>query len=174
VQAQRRSVLARSRNYLLSRALRDEDWVLWLDFDVVHYPPDVIDQLLATGKDVVVPHCVLAPAGRTFDLNTYIVDREGDPEAREREEADGAGIAQPPRGVGRRYLEDVRDRSLVEVDGVGGTMLLVRADLHREGLFFPAAPYRRHLETEGLALLARDLGVGCWGLPKLEVVHANR
>ena len=31
----RRSVLARSRNHLLFRALQDEDWVLWLDVDVV-------------------------------------------------------------------------------------------------------------------------------------------
>ena len=31
----RRSILARSRNYLLSYALRDQEWVLWLDVDIV-------------------------------------------------------------------------------------------------------------------------------------------
>ena len=36
--------------------------------------------------------------------------------------------------------------------------LLVRADLHREGLLFPVAPHRGYLETEGLAVLARDMG----------------
>lgn len=35
----RRGVLARSRNWLLSRALRDEGWVLWLDADIVRVPP---------------------------------------------------------------------------------------------------------------------------------------
>lgn len=33
-QKQRRSVLAKVRNYLLSKALRDEEWVLWVDADV--------------------------------------------------------------------------------------------------------------------------------------------
>ena len=31
----RRSILARSRNYLLSYALRNQEWVLWLDVDIV-------------------------------------------------------------------------------------------------------------------------------------------
>ena len=30
----RRSILAKSRNFLLSKALRDEQWVLWMDADV--------------------------------------------------------------------------------------------------------------------------------------------
>ena len=31
----RRAILARSRNFLLFEALRDEGWVLWLDVDIV-------------------------------------------------------------------------------------------------------------------------------------------
>ena len=31
----RRSILARSRNYLLGYALRDQEWVLWMDVDIV-------------------------------------------------------------------------------------------------------------------------------------------
>jgi hypothetical protein len=61
---------------------------------------------------------------------------------------------------------------VVELDGVGGAMLLVKADLHREGLMFPPAPYRRRIETEGLAMLARDMGHRAWGMPNLEVIHA--
>src|ERR1700753_344380 len=53
LQVQRRSVLAKSRNHLLFRALDDEDWVLWLDVDVVEYPADVIERLLAAGKEIV-------------------------------------------------------------------------------------------------------------------------
>ena len=34
-QIPRRAVLAKSRNHLLARALHDEDWVLWLDVDVI-------------------------------------------------------------------------------------------------------------------------------------------
>jgi peptide chain release factor subunit 1 len=29
------------------------------------------------------------------------------------------------------------------------------------------------IETEGLAMMARDMGYQCWGLPGFEVVHAR-
>jgi peptide chain release factor subunit 1 len=76
---------------------------------------------------------------------------------------------------------------LVRLDAVGGTVLLVRADVHRDGLVFPSFPYgagnpavRRpgplglhgELETEGLGIMAMDMGYQCWGLPNLEVLHA--
>jgi hypothetical protein len=59
----------------------------------------------------------------------------------------------------------------VRLDGVGGGMLLVRAELHRTGLVFPVAPYRHRLETEGLSMLALDMGELSWGVPGIEVVH---
>lgn len=60
----RRSVLARSRNHLLFRALRDEDWVLWIDVDVIQYPANVVKTLLATKLDIVQPHCVVEEGGQ--------------------------------------------------------------------------------------------------------------
>lgn len=201
LQRERRSALAKSRNHLLFRALRDEDWVLWLDVDVVEYPPDIIERLLETGKDIVQPNCVREYGGESFDLNAW-------------------------RDRGRLHLHDLRgEGDLVRLDSVGGTMLLVRADVHREGLVFPPYPYgagsplaRRRLfphlrqavgallaggagkasklggslrnmrwgdflrlaevrgggelETEGLALMAHDMGYECWGMPNLEVRHA--
>ncbi|WP_029008558.1 glycosyltransferase [Azospirillum halopraeferens] len=169
IQRPRRAAIARARNRLLQAALRDETWVLWIDADVIDAPPDTLRRLLATGGDVVVPHCVRAPGGPTFDLNTFrIVDAAV--------EADPAhvvdGLVQPPRGAGRRYLDSFRGRGMVPVDGVGGTMLLVRADRHRDGLVFPPAPYRGYIETEGLAMMARDMGITCLGLPDLEIRHA--
>lgn len=167
-QRQRRAAIAQSRNSLLMRTLGEEDWVLWIDADVEAYPADVLEQLLATGKDIVVPHCIL-PDGRTFDLNTfklepgaasldwspYIID----------------GILQPPVGWGRSYLSDFPYEELVEVDGVGGTMLLVRADVHRHGAIFPVVPYQHLLDTEGFASIAKSMGYSCWGLPWLKIQH---
>ncbi|GLR80821.1 glycosyltransferase (plasmid) [Azospirillum oryzae] len=166
VQRRRRELLARSRNRLLSGALGDEDWVLWLDADLVDYPPDLLARLLATGRDIVVPHCVL-PDGRTFDLNSFRLTGDEDP----RHLADG--IFQPPRGAGRLYLDAFAGQDIVPLDGVGGTALLVRADLHREGLCFPPYSHRGYIETEGLAAMAKDMGVTAWGLPDLRIVHAN-
>jgi len=50
---------------------------------------------------------------------------------------------------------------------------LVRADLHREGLRFPSSPDRGYLETEGLAVMAKDMGITCHGLPGLRIMHAD-
>jgi ADP-heptose:LPS heptosyltransferase len=163
VQPKRRSVLARSRNHLLSRALNDEDWVLWLDVDVIEYPIDIVERLLATHKDIIQPHCVVDYGGHTFDRNAW-------------------------REQGRLHLDDLREtEELVRLDAVGGTMLLVRADLHRDGLVFPTFPYGAEsprvrwdrpvigeLETEGLGIMAHDMGYECWGMPHLEIRHDSR
>lgn len=165
-QLPRRAALARSRNCLLSRALADEEAVLWLDVDVIDAAPDLIDRLLATGKDIVHPHCVLKPGGPTFDRNAW-------------------------RDNGRVLLENLRGQGpLVRLDAVGGSTLMVRADLHREGLVFPPylygpahrlardpgpwAPWGRRgeIETEGFGLMAFDMGHLCWGMPDEEVIYA--
>ncbi|GLY66495.1 glycosyltransferase [Amycolatopsis taiwanensis] len=171
VQRERRSALARVRNHLLSSALTDEQWVLWIDVDVTSYPPDLIQRLLATRKDIVVPHCVSEPDGPTYDLNTFLLR----PEAAALDWGQWVrdGILQPPKGFGRAYLDELRAHELVRVDSVGGTVLLVRADLHRAGLVFPPVPYQHLVETEGLAAVAKDMGTTCWALPKLEVVHPH-
>ena len=50
---------------------------------------------------------------------------------------------------------------------------VVRADLHRQGLVFPSYSHRGYIETEGLAAMAHDMGVQCWGMPGLRIVHGN-
>lgn len=169
IQFQRRSILAKSRNRLLQQALQNEDWVLWLDADVIDYPPDVIQQLLATEKDIIVPHCVVGSERRSFDLNSF----KFKPGAKFQDWSSFVinNIIQPPRGEGRLYLEDLREQQIIEVDSVGATMLLIRADLHRDGLIFPPFSYKQYIETEGLAMLAQDMGYSCWGLPNLEILH---
>ncbi|MFQ5485209.1 MAG: hypothetical protein ACE5DO_07730, partial [Desulfobacterales bacterium] len=168
-QFKRRSIMAKSRNYLLSEALEDEEWVLWIDVDVARWPGDVIEQLLTAKRDIVAPNCLSVRTGVTFDYNTFKLK----PGA---ENLDWSpyimdGILQPPIGYGRLYLSDLRKYDCVEIDAVGGTMLLIRADLHREGLIFPPFSYKLHIETEGLAQMAKDMGYRSWGLPNLEIFH---
>ena len=157
IQEKRRMVLARSRNHLLFAALRDEDWVLWMDIDLIEHPADIVEQLLAAGKDIVHPHCVLDRGGPSFDQNAW-------------------------RDHGRLHLDELRgEGDLVPLDSVGGSMLLVKADLHRDGLIFPPFPYgrenpqirpgRAEIETEGMSMLAFDMGHTCWGMPNLEIRH---
>ena len=85
-------------------------------------------------------------------------------------------------------MNDLRSEGdVVPLDSVGGTMLLIRADVHRDGLIFPPflygkrnpliradnflAPGEGEIETEGLGVMARDMGYECWGMPNLEILH---
>lgn len=163
LQQARRCILARARNQLLFRALEDEDWVLWLDVDVVEYPEDLIQQLLSYNLDILHPDCVRERGGESYDRNAWKND-------------------------GTLHMHDLRGTGQpVRIDSVGGTALLVKADLHRDGLVFPPFRYgvesdvirKKHpvwnkgeIETEGLAAMAHDMGLQCWGLPDLELLHA--
>lgn len=169
VQRQRRSMLAHARNALIDEALSDESWVLCIDVDVLSWPADIIHRLLEPGRSIVTPHCVHeAEQGPSFDLNTFVFKDAAGGDGAEHLHDD---IYQPPAGVTRRYLDAFRSQSGVELDSVGGTMLLVEAALFRDGLRFPARPYRGFLETEGFAQMARDFGVVPWGLPQVEIIH---
>ncbi|MEM8962534.1 MAG: hypothetical protein AAGD38_13705 [Acidobacteriota bacterium] len=163
-QIARRGVISKSRNQLLSRALDDQEWVLWIDVDVIEAPADIIETFLATGRDLVHPHCLHQYRDETFDLNAW-------------------------RDQGRLHLDDLREEGdLVRLDAVGGTMLWVRADLHRDGLIFPSFPYgagnaairdpspfgmKGELDTEGLGILALDMGIQPWGMPNVVIRHRN-
>jgi len=182
IQLKRRSILAKSRNYLLSKALDDEDWVLWMDVDLVEYPPDIIQKLLATKKEIVHPNTVRKYGGKSFDMNAWTKK-------------------------GSRHLSDLKETgTLVKIHGVGGTMLLVKADIHREGLIFPTflfghrnplirndnylfkkrnllkifgisgvinRQFQGEIETEGLGIMANEMGYECWGMPHLEILHSE-
>lgn len=81
--------------------------------------------------------------------------------------ADRAGY--PDKPTHRRLLIDMVGETVpetVELDGVGGSCLLVRADIHRQGAIFPAVPVDHQLETEGFARLAKALGAKIIGLPR--------
>ncbi len=174
VQLIRRATIAKARNWLLAACLRDEAWVLWLDVDLVEYPPDLLKTLLHSEKHVVTANCLHEYDDRSFDLNTYIVThRSSLAQVWWRWRYTTHGLFQPPAHVGRRYLDECRGQLQVEVDGVGGTVLLVCADLHREGLNFPVFPCEGLIETEGLAVSARKMGYSCWGLPDLIVRHTD-
>lgn len=46
--------------------------VLWLDSDLWSWKPDLLVELLGTGKELVVPHCVCRDkVGVTYDRNSW-------------------------------------------------------------------------------------------------------
>ncbi len=172
-QRARRAGLARARNQLIREGLDSEaEWVLWMDADLVHYPPDILRRLLAEREKIITPDCVLVPGGPSYDMNAFLSN--GQPSRSEYHRHLKDGILQPPAEWDRRrHLHDLRYLKRVPLHGVGGTMLLVHADVHRSGLNFPERPYRDLIETEAFGLLARDLGVTPIGLPQIEIVHTS-
>ncbi|MEQ8702203.1 MAG: glycosyltransferase [Bauldia litoralis] len=167
----RRAQLARMRNRLLRRALGDEDWVLWLDPGVTGLPPDLISRVTAANARIVQPNTVVTPGGPTADTRCWLSEFTLDEESMRPYRFDGLYL--PPTGYARLYPSDLRYRDRMALDSVGGGALLVNAGLHRAGVFFPEAPYRALIDTEGFGAILRDRGFDIAGLTDLEVICAD-
>ncbi|KAG1144624.1 hypothetical protein G6F37_006565 [Rhizopus arrhizus] len=178
MQPLRRSIMARSRNWLLSASLRaDVNWVAWVDVDVVEYPATIFEDLMRADVDVIVPNCLLKRPDNAFwayDKNNW---QETD---RSREIQKGLdeefvlleGYYEFPT---YRYLAnmptEVSPDYKVPLDGVGATFTFVKAHVHREGALFPAFTYQHQVETEGFAKMAKSMGFGVYGLPGYLIYH---
>ena len=56
-QGPRRKAIGRARNYLLQAAMKpDHSWVYWRDVDIVDIPKQVIEDMTAHDKDIIVPN----------------------------------------------------------------------------------------------------------------------
>lgn len=172
LQYKRRKHLAKARNLLLKAGLKDEEYVLWIDADVGVLPPDLIQQLIFANKDVVVPCCLYRKSQYTnvYDKNTW---RETEYSLQELKKLDKHQLVLEGYGPTiRLYLPHLRGEGrVVPLDGVGGCSLLVKAECHRQGLHFPEEIFQYHIETEGLAKLAKSKGFGVYGMPFVEVYH---
>lgn len=82
LQVARRKILARCRNTLLTSALIDESWVLWLDSDVVDYSPDLLLKLMNYDKDIIAPNCFrfqsswFETKNMPYDRNNWVETKE--------------------------------------------------------------------------------------------------
>jgi hypothetical protein len=172
IQKSRRGGLAQVRNHLIDSTIpATVDWALWIDVDVNNYPPDILRQLLASNEKIVVPHCVRDDGShKTFDLNNFSTVYDWRDTYYFKHVIDG--LYQPPTDSIRRiHLQDVRYLERINLNGVGGTMLLVHASVHRAGVRFPQLPYKDLIETEAFGQFARDHGVIPIGLPNLLITH---
>ncbi|XP_052798526.1 uncharacterized protein LOC128230362 [Mya arenaria] len=170
----RRSHMAKSRNKLLSSAIETDvfDYVLWIDSDVGTLPTDIIQQLLFAKADVVAPCCLYVQKHYkyNYDRNSW---RET-PESLnyQKHMSEDFLMLEGYLKTKRILLPDLKaEGRVVRLDGVGGCVLLVRAECHRQGLVFPEKVYNHHIETEGLAKMATDMGFSVRGMPWVEVIH---
>jgi hypothetical protein len=180
VQLKRRRHIALARNMLLMRSLRDEDYVMWIDSDVEEVPPDIIQRLLSAKKDIVIPSCMIRsnrtghPGGfvGVYDWNTW-KETKTSLEYTKKTKPDYLFLEgykqQRPKRLTLVELKNEGD--LVEVDGIGGCLILVKAIHHRQGLNFPPYVFKNQIETEGFSRMAQAMGLKLWLMPKLHIFH---
>lgn len=182
-QKPRRAAMAKARNSLLFTTLGPSvSWVLWLDADVVETPPDMIQDLAAHDKPIVVPNCFQRyydedkkeMAERPYDFNNWMDSPNAQDLASKMSKDDILleGYAEMPtfRALMAWMYDEREDQHLeLQLDGVGGTAVLVKAVVHRDGAMFPPFPFYHLIETEGFAKMAARLGWKSTGLPNYKV-----
>jgi len=177
-QLSRRRHLATARNHLLMNAInKDHDWVLWLDSDVLYYPPNLIQLLLSPAKSIVAPICLwrdsVSGVFDVYDKNTWReTNKSRNFVAKSRSANPDFLMLEGYSSSRRLYLSDLRhEGTVVPLDGVGGCTLLVNATCHRSGLIFPPFVFDSHIETEALAKMANKMDIKIYGLPFVSVIH---
>lgn len=183
----RRAAMSRARNSLLFTTLGPStSWVLWLDSDIIETPATLIQDLASHDKPIIVPNCFqryMDPktkemSERPYDFNSW----------QDSEEAQKLGKAMGPDDILLEgYAQMATYRVLmaylatdggdpedeINLDGVGGTALLVKAEVHRDGAMFPPFPFYHLIETEGFAKMAKRLGWHATGLPNYKVTLSD-
>ncbi|KAJ1895175.1 hypothetical protein LPJ66_004751 [Kickxella alabastrina] len=177
-QRERRIMMARARNYLWTRALMNEQWVLWIDGDLDYYPPNIVRDLMAYNKDVIVPNCLVRRKNNNrwkhsvYDRNAWQETPKSLAMIKTLKEDDFLVEGYKTLKTYRKYLDNfTKNQTIVPLDGVGGTFTLVKAHVHRSGVGFPAWLFQHQVETEGFAKLAKAHGYGVFGLPYYYIRH---
>lgn len=182
VQGIRRKLMGRARNWLVYNALRPYHlWVYWRDVDVEFCPGDVIQHLMKYDYDVIVPNVwrplpMFLGNQQPYDLNLWQELEEALKLARTLDEDDVIveGYAEYPTWrVHLAYLrmEQGNPDEIMDLDGVGGVLILAKAKVFRRGCMFPAFTFENHAETEAFGKMARKMGFRVGGLLHYTLWH---
>ncbi|KFH45220.1 Mannan polymerase II complex subunit-like protein [Hapsidospora chrysogenum ATCC 11550] len=199
-QGPRRKALGKARNYLLSAALKPEhSWVYWRDVDIVESSEKILEDFISHDTDIIVPNTktglILRAAVSTLiprmamadnvnicvnvvDYNSWVESDQGRQltESLDKDVVLAEGYAEYQ--TGRTYMALMGDwrsnpNEELELDGIGGVSILVKADVHRSGINFPCYAFENQAETEGFARMAKRAGYKVIGLPNYVVWHID-
>ncbi|ORY65531.1 Anp1-domain-containing protein [Pseudomassariella vexata] len=184
-QGPRRKAMGRARNYLLSAALKpDHSWVYWRDVDIVDSPQKILEDFIAHDRDVLVPNIWFHRyrdgrdiEGR-FDYNSWVESEKGLKLASSLDKDVVLAEGYKQYDTGRQHMARMGDwrndkDEEIELDGIGGVNILVKADVHRSGINFPCYAFENQAETEGFAKMAKRAGYEVIGLPNYVVWHID-
>lgn len=182
-QKSRRVAISRARNSLLFTTLNPAiSWVLWLDSDITETPPTLIQDLASHNKPVIVPNCyqkyrdptTKELVERPYDFNSW-QENEKSRKISEKYRQDEVILEGFTEASTHRSLmafmatKNGDPKFEVKLDGVGGNVLLVKAEVHRDGAMFPPFVFYHLIESEGFAKMAKRLGWNATGLPNYKV-----
>ncbi|KAK5660103.1 hypothetical protein OQA88_13572 [Cercophora sp. LCS_1] len=184
-QGPRRKAMGKARNYLLSAALKpDHSWVYWRDVDIQDSPSRIIEDFIAHDRDIIVPNIWFHRyennrdiEGR-FDYNSWVESPKGLKLAASLPKDTVLAEGYKQYDTGRTHMARMGDwrndkDEEIELDGIGGVNILVKADVHRSGINFPCYAFENQAETEGFAKMAKRAGYGVYGLPNYVVWHID-
>ena len=182
VQAIRRKLMGRARNWLTSNALKPyHSWVYWRDVDIEMCPGSIIQDMMKHNLDVMVPN-VWRPlpeflgSEQAYDLNAWEESDAAIELAKSLDEDDVIveGYAEYPTWrVHLAYLRssDGDPDEVMPLDGVGGVSILAKAKIFRQGAHFPAFSFLNHAETEAFGKMVKAMGYQVAGFPHYTVWH---
>lgn len=185
-QAPRRMAIGRARNYLLYNAIRPvHDWVYWRDVDIVENPSTILEDFMKHDKDILVPNIWFHRYDKNgkdiegrYDYNSWQESWWGRWRRSHLDKNVVLAEGYKEYNMHRRTLNWMGDRHKdegieVNLDGIGGVNILVKADVHRYGINFPCYPFENQADTEGFAQMARRAGFQVVGLPNYIVWHID-
>lgn len=107
----------KNRNTLIQNILEtDATHILWLDADMI-YPADILRQYVTLKPDLDIMGCLYFKRSYPFDPIAYV--RNDNPE-------------KPFRWLDPRKVNEVDDKTVIEVDGLGFGGVLVKTDVYRK------------------------------------------
>ncbi|RVD87293.1 uncharacterized protein DFL_001535 [Arthrobotrys flagrans] len=166
------------RNLLMKEAVKKQEHIVWIDPDIFELPEGLFDRFYKVSESGIdelqianVPNgkgSKLLPLGITTVMCHQTSYRDmvrngysGPSEAEMKKwQEDRKPLKAWPKPMSH-IVENTSDGTLVRLDGVGETVLYIRADLIRKGLKWP---HGEKSNSEGLCSLAKDMGWGCYGL----------
>ncbi|KAK2739114.1 hypothetical protein FQN57_006680 [Myotisia sp. PD_48] len=185
IQAPRRKLMGKARNFLLSAALKPEhSWVYWRDVDITDSPSKIIEDFVAHDKDILVPNIWFHryvnghDIEGKFDYNSWVESDQGRKLSLSLDRDTVIVEGYKEFRTGRKYLAQIGDwrknkDEEIELDGIGGVNIIVKADVHRAGINFPSYAFENQAETEGFAKMAKRAGYQVVGLPNYVVWHID-
>ncbi len=159
---------AQRDNAILDGLEADVERVLLIDGQVLQFPSDAIQRLLAARRPVVSANVVDA-MGKPGDSQVFRYEKAA-PFKMLYKDGGRAGVVGRDSGF-RTYLGMQKAFSVLPLDGVGESFVLIDRAVVDAGVRFAETPYKLHLGAEAFGIMARDRGFEVCGLTRLEVVR---